>query len=227
VSEEARDEALEAGRRLFAGSCEFMAAAASLDSLPPAGPVEVAFCGRSNVGKSSLVNALTGRKTLARVSHTPGRTQQLNFFAVGAPPPAEKLRLVDMPGYGYAAVAKAKVDAWTRLARAYLQGRPTLARVFVLVDGRHGLKASDLATLDLLDASAVSYQLLLTKGDEVSAADQDARLSTVAEALARRTAAHPEILLTSARTGAQIPALRAEIAELAKLRGGITSPPAS
>jgi GTP-binding protein len=218
VNEVARHETVEAGRLLFAGLCEFMAAAGSPESLPAIGTMEIAFCGRSNVGKSSLVNALTGRKALARTSHTPGRTQELNFFAIGAPPPHEKLRLVDMPGYGYAAVSKAKSEDWTKLIRAYLRGRPTLARVFVLVDGRHGLKASDLELCDLLDTAAVSYQIVLTKADEVRQVDQDARRNGVAEAIVRRAAAHPQILFTSARTGAEIADLRAEIVELLERR---------
>ena len=224
MSDAAPADALESGRRLFAGVCEFIAAAAGPDSLPPAGPLEIAFGGRSNVGKSSLVNALTGRKSLARTSHTPGRTQQLNFFAIGAPPPNENLRIVDMPGYGYAAVAKAKADAWTRLMRAYLQGRPTLARVFVLVDGRHGLKASDLEMCDLLDAAAVSYQILLTKADEVKTSEREIRMRATLEALARRPAAYPSVLFTSAHTGADIPELRAEIADLLTTRGGSRAP---
>src|SRR6476660_8890090 len=139
---------IEAGRRLFAGSWDFSRACPDLDSLPPMKNIEIAFAGRSNVGKSSLVNALTGRKTLARTSHTPGRTQQLNFFDVNG-----RFTLVDMPGYGYAAVAKDKVKAWTGLIHDYLRGRATLARVFVLVDSRHGLKAVDSEIMDLLDKS--------------------------------------------------------------------------
>ena len=160
----------EAGRKLFAGPCEFIFAAARADGLPPIGAPEIAFAGRSNVGKSSLINALTGRTTLARTSRTPGRTQELIFFDLGG-----KARLVDMPGYGYAAVAKSKSASWSELARDYLRGRPSLVRVFVLVDGRHGLKESDHETMRALDAAAVSYAVVLTKGDEVKAADRDAR----------------------------------------------------
>ena len=157
----------EAGRKLFAGPCEFIFAAARSDGLPPVGAPEIAFAGRSNVGKSSLINALTGRLSLARTSRTPGRTQELIFFDLG-----DKARLVDMPGYGYAAVAKAKSASWGELARDYLRGRPSLLRVFVLIDGRHGLKESDHETMRALDAAAVSYAVVLTKGDEVKAADR-------------------------------------------------------
>ena len=149
----------EQGRLLFAGPCDFIFASAKASDLPPIGPPEVAFAGRSNVGKSSLLNALTNRKTLARVSNTPGRTQQLNFFALGGAPDAERLRLVDMPGYGYAAVGKEKVASWSQLMRDYLKGRASLARVFVLVDGRRGVKPLDEEMFDLLDQSAVSYQV--------------------------------------------------------------------
>ena len=218
MNEDPSTDPLEAGRLLFAGACEFIAAATTMESLPPMGALEVAFCGRSNVGKSSLVNALTGRKTLARTSHTPGRTQQLNFFAFGAPP-SEKLRLVDMPGYGYAAVSKNKVESWTKLARAYVRGRQTLARVFVLVDGRRGLKESDAEMCDVLDSAAVSYQVVLTKADEVKAADREARIAETQAALAMRPAAHPRIFFTSARLGTDIPELRAEVACLLQRSG--------
>jgi GTP-binding protein len=199
---------IEAGRRLFAGEWRFVAAAGSLAALPPMGPVEIAFAGRSNVGKSSLINALAGRKALARTSHTPGRTQELIFFA-GTP-----ATLVDMPGYGYAAAAKAKVKAWTDLIHAYLRGRQSLARVYLLVDGRHGLKAADEAVLDTLDTAAVSYQVVLTKADQVKAAELAARIAATAAALARRPAAFPAVLATSARTGAGMPELRAAVARL-------------
>ena len=199
----------EAGRKLFAGRCEFIFAAARSDGLPPIGAPEVAFAGRSNVGKSSLVNALTGRSGLARTSRTPGRTQELIFFDLHG-----KARLVDMPGYGYAAVSKGKAAAWGELARDYLRGRPTLLRVFVLVDGRHGLKESDQETMRLLDAAAVSYAIVLTKGDEVKAADRSARIAATLDALRKRVAAYPEVMFTSARTGEGIADLRAHIARL-------------
>ncbi len=205
----------EAGRKLFAGDCEFIFAAARSDGLPPIGPPEIAFAGRSNVGKSSLINALTGRSSLARTSRTPGRTQELIFFDLGG-----KARLVDMPGYGYAAVAKSKSASWGELARDYLRGRPSLARVFVLIDGRHGLKESDHATMRALDAAAVSYAVVLTKGDEVKAVDRDARIAATLEALSKHVAAYPEVFLTSARAGEGIADLRAHVARLLAERGG-------
>jgi GTP-binding protein len=201
---------IEAGRKLFAGPCEFIFAAARSDGLPPVGPPEIAFAGRSNVGKSSLVNALTGRAALARTSRTPGRTQELIFFDLNN----GKARLVDMPGYGYAAVAKSKSASWGELARDYLRGRPSLVRVFVLVDGRHGLKESDHETMRGLDAAAVSYAVVLTKGDEVKAADQNARIAATLEGLRKHVAAYPEVVLTSARAGDGVPDLRAHIARL-------------
>ena len=175
------DDLHERGRKLFAGNCEFIWAASKIDGLPPMGPVEIAFAGRSNVGKSSLLNALTHRKTLARTSNTPGRTQQLNFFAVGTPG-EEPLRLVDMPGYGFAAVSKEKISAWTKLMHAYLRGRATLARVFVLIDGRHGVKEVDAQMFDMLDQSAVSYQVILTKLDEVKKAEAPERVAATLQA---------------------------------------------
>jgi GTP-binding protein len=204
----------EIGRKLFAGDCGFEWAAASVAQLPSPGAPEIAFAGRSNVGKSSLLNALTARKTLARTSHTPGRTQQLNFFGLGGSGPTAKLRLVDMPGYGHAAASKQRIDAWTRLCRDFLRGRAPLVRVYVLVDGRHGLKPLDTETLDLLDQAAVSYQVVLTKKDEVKAAEQAHRIEAVLTALEPRPAAFPEVIFTSARNGDGVGELRAAIAKL-------------
>jgi GTP-binding protein len=213
--EETRDEDfVESGRLLFAGPCEFFFASAKSSDLPPIGPPEIAFAGRSNVGKSSLLNALTGRKALARVSNTPGRTQQLNFFAVGAEPGAEPLRLVDMPGYGYAAVGKEKVASWTRLMEDFLRGRASLARVFVLIDSRRGVKDLDEEMFDLLDRAAVSYQIVLTKRDELKVSERDASVAAVEAALAKRPAAFPRLAITSSRTGEGMAELRAGIAQL-------------
>jgi GTP-binding protein len=206
---DAAEDWTEAGRKLFAGPCDFFFAAARADGLPPVGAPEVAFAGRSNVGKSSLVNALTGRTSLARASHTPGRTQELIFFDLNG-----KATLVDMPGYGYAAVAKAKSASWGRLVRDYLRGRPSLLRVFVLVDGRHGLKESDHETMRALDAAAVSYAVVLTKRDEVKAVDREPRIAATLEALRKHVAAYPDVLFTSARSGEGVAELRAHIAKL-------------
>jgi GTP-binding protein len=200
---------IEDGRLLFAGDWAFVSAAGSIDSLPPVRALEVAFAGRSNVGKSSLINALTGRKALARTSNTPGRTQELIFF--GGPRP---LVLVDLPGYGYAAAAKSKVTAWTRLIHDYLRGRATLARVYILVDARHGLKTADEAILDTLGKAAVSHQIVLTKCDQVGEAELAARVEVTEAALRKRPAAFPQLIATSSRTGAGIPLLRAAIARL-------------
>lgn len=204
---------IEAGRRLFAGEWNFIAASGSLARLPPMAGTEVAFAGRSNVGKSSLINALTGRRALARTSNTPGRTQELIFFAGAAP-----LTIVDMPGYGYAAAAKSKVTAWTRLIHEYLRGRATLARVYVLVDARHGLMAADDDILATLDQAAVSYQIVLTKSDRVKPAELAGRCAALQAAVVRRPAAYPAILATSSQTGAGIPALRAAIWRLLQER---------
>jgi GTP-binding protein len=206
---------IEAGRKLFAGDWQFAAAAGTAAALPPMRGVEIAFAGRSNVGKSSLINALTGRRALARTSHTPGRTQELIFFTGPS-----RLTLVDMPGYGYAAASKAKIKAWTELIRAFLQGRANLARVYLLVDARHGLKPVDEEVLAALDKAAVNCQIVLTKADETKASGRAAVLAATDAALARHPAAHPELLLTSAHTGAGIPELRSAIAQLLKERGG-------
>jgi GTP-binding protein len=202
-------EESETGRRLFAAEWGFLSAAASFESLPAMAGVEIAFAGRSNVGKSSLINALTNRNSLARTSHTPGRTQELIFFTAAGP-----LSLVDMPGYGYAAAPKVKIAAWTKLIRGYLRGRANLARVYVLVDARHGLKPADAEVLDLLDEAAVSYEIVLTKADAVK---RDALAATIDETMAavrKRPAAYPDVLATSARTGAGMPELRAAVARL-------------
>jgi len=202
------DEQIEAGRKLFAGDWQFIAAANALAVLPPMQGVEIAFAGRSNVGKSSLINALTGRKALARTSHTPGRTQELIFFQ------GSRMRLVDMPGYGYAATARTKVKAWTDLIHAYLRGRQNLARVYLLIDSRHGLKATDDPVLETLDQAAVSYQVVLTKADQIGAAALAARVEETQAALTKHPAAFPQLVVTSARSGAGIPALRASVAQL-------------
>src|SRR5262245_6934630 len=206
---------IEAGRKLFAGDWQFAAAAGSPEALPVMRGVEVAIAGRSNVGKSSLINALTGRHALARISHTPGRTQELIFFSGPS-----RLTLVDLPGYRYAAASKSKIKAWTALIDAFLLGRANLARVYLLVDARHGLKPTDAEVLESLDKAAVNYQIVLTKADAAREADLAARVSATQAALAEHPAAHPELLVTSARSGSGIPELRAAMARLIKERGG-------
>jgi GTP-binding protein len=208
-------ELIEAGRKAFAGEWTFIWAAASVETLPPMAGLEVAFAGRSNVGKSSLINALTNRNALARTSHTPGRTQELIFFEG---PPQLGLRLVDMPGYGYAAAPKSKVAAWTSLIHSFLLGRSSLARVYVLVDSRHGLKEVDNEILKTLDRSAVSYQIVLTKCDQVKPADLEACIDATKAALKTHPAAFPEILTTSSRTGAGMADLRAAMMRLVRER---------
>jgi GTP-binding protein len=203
-------EDVEAGRLLFAQECRFVWGSADLAGLPEADLPEVAFAGRSNVGKSSLVNALTGRKTLARTSDTPGRTQQLNFFNLG-----ERLVLVDMPGYGYAKESKEKIAAWTELTRRFLKGRVPLRRVCLLIDCRHGPKPNDTAMMTLLDQAAVPFQVVLTKADRLKPAALAATLATTAQALKRHPAAHPEVHVTSSENGAGIAELRASLTALA------------
>jgi GTP-binding protein len=199
--------AIEAGRTLFAAECRFFYAAQRLDQLPPVAGAEVAFAGRSNVGKSSLLNALTGRRALARVSGEPGRTRQLNFFDVGG-----RLTLVDMPGYGYARASRAVKHDWQGLMFEYLRGRPTLRRVMLLLDARIELKDADGAVMELLDRAAVTFQLVLTKVDGVKPPALERKVAEV-EALARRhPAAHPDVLVTSSATGQGIEALRAAVA---------------
>jgi GTP-binding protein len=200
---------IENGRRLFSVEWSFLAAAGSIDSLPRPSGLEIAFAGRSNVGKSSLINALTGRRGLARTSNTPGRTQELVFFRGPG-----RLMLVDLPGYGYAAAAKSKISAWTRLVDDYLRGRAALARVYLLIDARHGLKAADELILDTLGAAAVSYEVVLTKCDHLSAVELSKRVDATKTEMRRRPAAFPELIATSARTGAGIAELRAAIVRL-------------
>ena len=200
------------GETLFKGPCTFVKGVVCIADLPNDGTPEIAFAGRSNVGKSSLINALTGRTSLARVSVTPGRTRELNFFTLGKD---AALYLVDMPGYGYAKASKAQVKGWTRLIGEYLKGRRELKRVFLLIDARHGIKPNDEETMKLLDEAAVSYQAVLTKADKPKASEVAAVQAKIASALAKHPAAYPQLITTSARLGSGIPELRAAIAALA------------
>ncbi|MGH6840060.1 MAG: ribosome biogenesis GTP-binding protein YihA/YsxC [Methylocella sp.] len=209
----------ELGRELFGGECAFLWAVANAAQLPPPGPPEIAFAGRSNVGKSSLVNALTNRKTLARTSHTPGRTQELIFFGLGGKGETATLRLIDMPGYGHAKASKEKTASSARLIEDFLRGRVPLLRVFLLIDGRHGAKPIDNEILDFLDRSAISYQIVLTKQDEVKAAEREDRLAAALALVNKRPAAFPEAIFTSSRSGEGIAELRAAIARLVAKRG--------
>jgi GTP-binding protein len=206
----------EQGRKLFAGDWRFFWASPSIETLPEMAGLEVAFAGRSNVGKSSLINTLTGRNNLARTSHTPGRTQELIFFEG---PDKKGLRLVDMPGYGYASAPKSKVASWTELIHKFLLGRASLARVYVLIDARHGFKDADLEVLKTLDKSAVSYQVVLTKADQVKPAELQAQIDATMAALSKHPAAFPEVLATSSRSGAGMAELRAAMVRLLGERG--------
>ncbi len=207
------DAEAEAGRRLFTQACAFVAGAAKAEQLPALGAPEVAFAGRSNVGKSSLVNALTGRRTLARVSSTPGRTRQINFFDLGG-----RLTLVDLPGYGFARAANSEIKAWTALVRAYLRGRSGLRRVCLLIDARHAPKPADEELMTILDRAAVVFQVVLTKADKLDAEALAARCPALARDLAARHAAtHPQVLATSARSGLGIVELRGVLAALAEI----------
>ena len=203
-------EAIETGRRLFAGQTEFLKGVVAMDGLPPADRLEVCFAGRSNVGKSTLINAVTGRKALARASNTPGRTQEINFFTL-----ADSHYLVDSPGYGFANAPVPVVEKWQRLLKAYLSGRQTLRRAFVLIDSRHGIKKVDEEILSLLDTSAVTFQIVLTKVDKIKAGERDKVLAQVRGALAKHPAAFPEIVVTSSEKGDGIDVLRAIVATLA------------
>src|SRR4051812_17717609 len=201
---------IEAARKLFAGPCEFVAGAASFESLIPISLPEVAFAGRSNVGKSSLVNALTGRRTLARTSSSPGHTRQINFFNLGG-----RLTLVDLPGYGFAQVSRSMKETWQDLASAFLRGRPTLKRVCLLIDSRHGVKDSDRETMKNLDAAAVSYQLILTKTDHLRQGGVPRAVAMAEEVARKHVGAHPIVLPTSSETGFGIAELRTEVLAVA------------
>lgn len=209
IAAPAEPEQAETGRLLFAGPVEFVKGVVAMAGLPPADRIEVCFAGRSNVGKSSLINALTNRKGLARASNTPGRTQEINFFAVG-----EKHYVVDLPGYGYANAPLAIVERWQKLLRSYLAGRQTLRRAFVLIDARHGAKAVDEDIMALLDRAAVTFQCVLTKIDKISASELETALTITRAALAKHPAAFPEIVLTSSEKGDGMETLRAIIADL-------------
>ena len=214
TSEETDAELLAAGEALFAQPWQFLKSVPALEFLPPADRPEIAFAGRSNVGKSSLLNALVGQKGLARTSNTPGRTQELNFFLTQS----VRLYLVDMPGYGFAKAPKQKVEAWTELIRAYLRGRPTLARVFLLIDSRHGLKPPDQTIMRLLDEAAVTYQAVLTKVDKIKEHELEAVASRLREALQSHAAAYPDIIATSSEKATGIAELRAVVARLVRER---------
>lgn len=206
---------IERGRLMFARPIVFTKGCVSLADLPPMDRIEIAFAGRSNVGKSSLINALCGTSNLARTSNTPGRTQELNIFESQS----ENLRMVDMPGYGYAKAPEPKVKAWTKLVHQYLVGRATLRRVYVLIDSRHGPKDNDLSVMNELDKAAVSYQVVLTKADKPNSEDVEKALAATRWSIAKRPAAHPHVLLTSSEKGTGIKELRTEIAMLLESGG--------
>lgn len=201
---------VEAGRLLFARDVTFMLSAVSLDTLPPARLPEICFAGRSNVGKSSLINALTNRKGLARASNTPGRTRELNYFNVD-----ERLFVVDLPGYGYAKASKSDIARWTKLTREFLFGRASLRRVFLLIDSRHGVKDSDLELMGMLDETAVTYQIVMTKVDKLKKGELEKVFGKTLKVIARRPAAFPQIICTSSEKKRGLDELRAEIATLA------------
>lgn len=209
LAEDADEISLEKGRLLFARGADFVKGVVAMDGLPPADRLEICFAGRSNVGKSSLINALTGRKNLARASNTPGRTQEINFFTLG-----ESHYVVDLPGYGYAEAPVAVVEKWQKLLKAYLSGRVSLRRAFVLIDTRHGIKAVDDEIMTLLDQSAVTFQVVMTKADKVKEAERDKILAQVRKALSKHPAAYPELLMTASEKGWGIENLRALIAGL-------------
>lgn len=206
MEQEFTQKELEDARKLFAGPCDFMLGVAALKQLPDASLAEIAFAGRSNVGKSSLLNALTNRKTLAKTSNTPGRTQQLNYFNLG-----EKLYIVDMPGYGYAKVSKEQRDEWTQLIFDYLRGRPTLRCVFILIDSRHGLKDSDITLMEMLDEAAVTYRIILTKTDKTKKAELEKTQAKTLKEIKNHAAAYPQIHATSSVKGHGMAELKAII----------------
>ena len=207
---------IEAGRLLFAREVLFMLSVVNLDGLPPPDRPEICFAGRSNVGKSSLINALTNRKGLARASNTPGRTRELNYFNVD-----DRLNLVDLPGYGYARAPKTQISNWTRLTRSFLRGRAGLRRVFLLIDSRHGIKPSDVELMEMLDDAAVTYQLVLTKTDKIKRGELDKVMRRTSRTINKRPAAHPELMVTSSEKNTGLEDLRAEIATLALPRAAV------